>query len=159
MALVFFVFVVDRNFFHKISQGPGLYYVDSDGTRLSNDMFSVGSGSTYAYGVLDSGYNYGMSVEEAYDLGQRAIYHATHRDAYSGGVVNCKYPGNSNIWASLATQNESYGGPSHKQKPTVQEKYPFAIVQEGMMQIDFWSLKLTILEFFHERYLQDVFSG
>jgi len=69
-------------------RGPGLYYVDSDGTRLSNDMFSVGSGSTYAYGVLDSGYNYGMGVEEAYDLGQRAIYHATHRDAYSGGVVN-----------------------------------------------------------------------
>lgn len=87
--------------FCKISQGPGLYYVDSDGTRLSNDMFSVGSGSTYAYGVLDSGYNYGMGVEEAYDLGQRAIYHATHRDAYSGGVVNCKYPGNSISQASL----------------------------------------------------------
>ena len=39
-----------------IFQGPGLYYVDSDGTRLTNNMFSVGSGSTYAYGVLDSGY-------------------------------------------------------------------------------------------------------
>ena len=39
-------------------QGPGLYYVDSDGTRLTNNMFSVGSGSTYAYGVLDSGYRY-----------------------------------------------------------------------------------------------------
>ncbi len=37
-------------------QGPGLYYVDSDGTRLTNPMFSVGSGSTYAYGVMDSGY-------------------------------------------------------------------------------------------------------
>lgn len=69
-------------------RGPGLYYVDSDGTRLSNDIFSVGSGSTYAYGVLDSGYKYDLSVEEAYDLGQRSIYHATHRDAYSGGVVN-----------------------------------------------------------------------
>ena len=29
-----------------------------------------------------------MSVEEACELGRRAIYHATHRDAYSGGVVN-----------------------------------------------------------------------
>ena len=74
-----------------IFKGPGLYYVDSDGTRLSNDMFSVGSGSTYAYGVMDSGYKYELSVEEAYELGKRAIYHATHRDAYSGGVVNCKY--------------------------------------------------------------------
>jgi len=51
-------------------------------------MFSVGSGSTYAYGVLDSGYRYDLSVDEACDLGRRAIYHATHRDAYSGGTVN-----------------------------------------------------------------------
>ena len=33
-------------------------------------------------------FRYDLSVEDAYDLGQRAIYHATHRDAYSGGVVN-----------------------------------------------------------------------
>lgn len=73
-----------------VFQGPGLYYVDSDGERLTNDMFSVGSGSTYAYGVLDSGYTYDMDEEYAYELGRRAIYHATHRDAYSGGVVNRK---------------------------------------------------------------------
>ena len=53
-------------------------------------MFSVGSGSTYAYGVLDSCYRYDLSVDEARELGKRAIYHATHRDAYSGGVVNCE---------------------------------------------------------------------
>lgn len=82
-------------------RGPGLYYVDSDGTRLSNDMFSVGSGSTYAYGVLDSGYKYDLSVEEAYDLGQRAIYHATHRDAYSGGVVNL-YHMRQNGWIKVS---------------------------------------------------------
>ena len=51
----------------------------------------MGSGSVYAYGVLDSGYKWDLSVKEALDLGQRAIYHATFRDAYSGGVVNCKY--------------------------------------------------------------------
>ncbi|XP_053401873.1 proteasome subunit beta type-5-like [Mercenaria mercenaria] len=69
-------------------KGPGLYYVDSDGERLTNNLFSVGSGSVYAYGVLDSGYKWDLSVKEALDLGQRAIYHATFRDAYSGGVVN-----------------------------------------------------------------------
>lgn len=68
--------------------GPQLYYVDSDGTRLKGNMFSVGSGSTYAYGVLDNFYRKDMSVEEAIDLGKRAIYHATHRDAYSGGINN-----------------------------------------------------------------------
>jgi 20S proteasome subunit beta 5 len=33
--------------------GPGLYYVDSDGQRTKGQRFSVGSGSLYAYGVLD----------------------------------------------------------------------------------------------------------
>ncbi len=27
-------------------------------------------------------------VEDAIELGRRAIYHATHRDAYSGGIIN-----------------------------------------------------------------------
>jgi len=68
--------------------GPGLFYVDDDGTRLKGQRFSVGSGSPYAYGVLDSGYRFDLSVEEAIELGRRSIYHATHRDAYSGGLVN-----------------------------------------------------------------------
>jgi 20S proteasome subunit beta 5 len=38
--------------------GPQLYYVDDDGTRLKGDIFSVGSGSTYAYGILDTKYRY-----------------------------------------------------------------------------------------------------
>jgi 20S proteasome subunit beta 5 len=69
------------------SQGPGLYYVDSEGTRTKGKVFSVGSGSVYAFGVLDSGYSWDLKDEEAYDLGRRAIYHATYRDAYSGGIV------------------------------------------------------------------------
>ena len=69
-------------------KGPGLYYVDSDGTRLTNNLFSVGSGSTYAYGVLDSSYKWDLQVEEAYDIARKAIYHATYRDSYSGGIVS-----------------------------------------------------------------------
>jgi len=68
--------------------GPQLYYVDNDGTRLKGNIFSVGSGSTYAYGVLDTYYRKDLTVEEAIDLGKRAIYHATHRDAMSGGTNN-----------------------------------------------------------------------
>eukprot|EP00939_MAST-03C_sp_MAST-3C-sp1_P005224 g5224.t1 len=63
---------------------PQLYYVDSDGTRLKasekEPWFSCGSGSTYAYGILDTGYKWDMTDAEAEDLGRRAIYHATHRD-------------------------------------------------------------------------------
>ncbi|NP_001103512.1 proteasome subunit beta type-8 [Xenopus tropicalis] len=69
-------------------KGPGLYYVDDNGTRLCGDIFSTGSGNSYAYGVMDSGYRYDLTPEEAYDLGRRAISYATHRDAYSGGFVN-----------------------------------------------------------------------
>ncbi|XP_029023717.1 proteasome subunit beta type-8 [Betta splendens] len=69
-------------------QGPGLYYVDDNGSRMSGRMFSTGCGNSYAYGVIDSGYREDMTVEEAYELGRRGIAHATHRDAYSGGVVN-----------------------------------------------------------------------
>ncbi|KDD75121.1 proteasome subunit protein [Helicosporidium sp. ATCC 50920] len=68
--------------------GPGLYYVDSDGQRTGGQRFSVGSGSLYAYGVLDTGYSWDMSVEDAVELGQRAIFHATSRDAASGGTAS-----------------------------------------------------------------------
>merc|ERR1712002_50962 len=70
------------------NEDPALYYVDNDGTRLKHNIFSVGSGSTYAYGVLDNKYDPNMSDEDAYDLARRAIYHATHRDAMSGGIVS-----------------------------------------------------------------------
>ena len=89
--------------------GPHLFYVDNDGTRLKGQRFAVGSGATYAYlssfntsfiylfisvtsfhryGVLDSGYKWDMTAEEACELGRRSVYHATHRDAYSGGFIN-----------------------------------------------------------------------
>lgn len=134
--------------------GPGLYYVDSDGQRTRGQRFSVGSGSLYAYGVLDAHYSWcvclwgwtgrggwgmcawkrnpspewelarplvpirlsvcalvcpcwelhggdfdarslpppaharDLSVEDAIELGQRSIYHATARDAASGGTAS-----------------------------------------------------------------------
>ncbi|CRG90733.1 20S proteasome subunit beta 5 [Talaromyces islandicus] len=69
-------------------EGPALYYIDSDGTRLPGNLFCVGSGQTFAYGVLDAEYRYDLSEEEALELGRRSILAATHRDAYSGGYIN-----------------------------------------------------------------------
>ncbi|XP_041740770.2 proteasome subunit beta type-8-like [Coregonus clupeaformis] len=68
-------------------KGPGLYYIDDNGLRLCGNMFYTGSGNIYAYGVMDSGYRYDLSVPEAYDLAQRDIFYATLRDAYSGGTL------------------------------------------------------------------------
>ncbi|TMW62996.1 hypothetical protein Poli38472_005614 [Pythium oligandrum] len=71
---------------------PVLYYIDDEGSRMrASDKvpkFSVGSGSTYAYGVLDNNWRMDLTDEEAVELGKRAIYHATHRDSYSGGFCN-----------------------------------------------------------------------
>lgn len=69
-------------------KGPALFYVDSDGTRLKGDLFSVGSGSTFAYGVLDQEYRWDLTDEEAQELGRRSIYAAGHRDAFSGNSCN-----------------------------------------------------------------------
>uniref|UniRef100_U5EPP8 Proteasome subunit beta n=1 Tax=Corethrella appendiculata TaxID=1370023 RepID=U5EPP8_9DIPT len=85
-------------------RGPGLYYIDSEGTRTPGKVFSVGSGSIYAYGVLDSGYRWDLEDEEAQDLGRRAIYHATHRDAYSGGIVRV-YHIKPTGWVNISNQD------------------------------------------------------
>ncbi|EUB57790.1 Proteasome subunit beta type-5 [Echinococcus granulosus] len=73
--------------------GPGLYYVDNDGTRLTGDYFSSGSGSPHAYAILDGEHRYDMTTQEAIDLGRKAIYHATYRDPASGGINNLYYMG------------------------------------------------------------------
>ncbi|KAL8177214.1 UNVERIFIED_CONTAM: Proteasome subunit beta type-11 [Gekko kuhli] len=68
--------------------GPRLHYVYSDGTCFSGDVFSVGSGSPYAYAVLDGAYHYDLPVAEAFALARQAVAHAARRDAYSGGNVD-----------------------------------------------------------------------
>ncbi|KAF8821181.1 putative proteasome subunit beta type [Cardiosporidium cionae] len=125
-------------------RGPQLYLLDSEAKRIKGNCFSCGSGSTYAYGILDSEYRFcdfnleielqfngdrmhvnifypllpsrecssrqyvmlclsngptnarlhisfccysDLTVEEAVELGCKAIYHATHRDAGSGNTV------------------------------------------------------------------------
>eukprot|EP01102_Stenamoeba_stenopodia_P022040 TRINITY_DN904_c0_g1_i2.p1 TRINITY_DN904_c0_g1~~TRINITY_DN904_c0_g1_i2.p1 ORF type:complete len:275 (+),score=47.77 TRINITY_DN904_c0_g1_i2:138-962(+) len=87
-------------------KGPGLYYVDSDGTRLKGDLFSVGSGSSFAYGILDSHYRFDLEREEAIELGRRAIYHATHRDAYSGGTINV-YHIDREGWTKISSEDSN----------------------------------------------------
>uniref|UniRef100_UPI0037E7A97D proteasome subunit beta type-11b n=1 Tax=Semicossyphus pulcher TaxID=241346 RepID=UPI0037E7A97D len=68
--------------------GPSLVYVCSDGTRLQGTLFSVGSGSPYAYSILDQGVQWGLTLSEATSIAREAVYRATHRDAYSGNCVD-----------------------------------------------------------------------
>jgi 20S proteasome alpha/beta subunit len=84
-------------------EGPALYYIDSDGTRLAGNLFCVGSGQTFAYGVLDAEYRFEMTEEEALELGRRSVLAArmgspwVHRhgprlledEVGKGGVLSC----------------------------------------------------------------------
>ncbi|NXN90373.1 PSB5 protein, partial [Bombycilla garrulus] len=108
-------------------RGPGLYYVDSQGQRVAGAAFAVGSGSSYAYGVLDrglgdvlnghqsdvsghqsdvGGHQSDMEAIEvaACALARRAIYQAARRDAYSGGSVRVFHVG-PHGWREVSRHN------------------------------------------------------
>ena len=80
------------------STGQHLYYIDNEGNRIKGDLFSVGSGSTFAYGILDTHYRFDLTIDEAVQLGKHAIAMAVHLDAGSGGLVRSK---TANLTSSL----------------------------------------------------------
>jgi len=103
-------------------RGPNLYYVDDTGVRVKGNLFSCGSGSLNAYGILDTFYKENMTDAEALELGNRAIMHATYRDIGSGGSCNLyhitaagqKYEGGKDV-------SESYYKFMEEQKRDVYE--------------------------------------
>ena len=71
--------------------GQRLFYLDNDGTRLEGDVFAVGSGGTYAYGVIDSGRKMDMSLDEAVELVLYAFKNGNQGDLFvqkSQGVIH-----------------------------------------------------------------------
>jgi 20S proteasome subunit beta 5 len=87
-------------------KGPQIYYVDSSGTRIQGDMFAVGSGSTFALGILDTETNRrNLTKDEAIALGIKAIRHATFRDAYSGGYINVYLITPEEGWKKVYTED------------------------------------------------------
>lgn len=65
---------------------PHVYSVDAVGAVSGYDKyFSTGSGSPYAYGVLEASFKENMSVEDAVALAIRSIKSAVERDIASGG--------------------------------------------------------------------------
>jgi proteasome beta subunit len=65
-------------------QGPHIFALDPLGSVTEEKCVSTGSGSPVAYGVLEPGYNEGMSVKEAVQLVVRAVNSAMKRDSASG---------------------------------------------------------------------------
>ncbi|XP_041804846.1 proteasome subunit beta type-11a [Chelmon rostratus] len=103
--------------------GPVLIYVCSDGAKLQGDVFSVGSGSPYAYGVLDRGLRWSLSKEEAISLAREAVFRATHRDAYSGNNVDLFHI-TAQGWSQRERENlkEEYYRDMERKAKTVEER-------------------------------------
>uniref|UniRef100_A0A8C9GQ95 Proteasome endopeptidase complex n=1 Tax=Piliocolobus tephrosceles TaxID=591936 RepID=A0A8C9GQ95_9PRIM len=71
--------------------GFNMFFIDDEGKKVEGNVFSCGSGSSYAYSILDSNYDYNLNVDQAVELARNAIYHATFRDGGSGGKVRVYY--------------------------------------------------------------------
>jgi proteasome beta subunit len=65
-------------------KGGHVYSVDPGGGSLEDRYVSVGSGSTFAYGVLEEGYSREMTVSDGVDLALRGLTVAMKRDSASG---------------------------------------------------------------------------
>ena len=68
------------------STGSHIFSIDPVGGYSSEDNFySTGSGSPYAYGVLEAEYKEGISLNDGIELAVKAIRSAIERDIGSGG--------------------------------------------------------------------------
>ncbi|HDQ07762.1 MAG TPA: archaeal proteasome endopeptidase complex subunit beta [Methanoculleus sp.] len=68
--------------------GAGVYSVDAlGGASREDDIVATGSGSPFAYGVLEDRFAKDMSEEEAVDLAKRALKSAMRRDSASGESI------------------------------------------------------------------------
>ena len=67
---------------------PRLFSLDALGSALDEKVVSTGSGSPFAYGLLENLYSEGKTVEEMLPVAAKAIKSALERDAFSGNHIN-----------------------------------------------------------------------
>jgi proteasome beta subunit len=65
-------------------KGGHIYSVDPGGGSIEDRYVSVGSGSPFAYGVLEEAYSRDISVSDGVDLALRGLTVAMKRDSASG---------------------------------------------------------------------------
>ena len=70
------------------ASGGWVFSLDSAGGSIPDKYTAGGSGSPYAFGVLEDRFKEGMSVEEGIDLAIRALETAMGRDSASGNGAN-----------------------------------------------------------------------
>ncbi len=80
---------VSHFLFGGVEEEPELYDIFPGGsiTRI-DDFVASGSGSVFAYGVLETNYEENMSKEEGVELAKKAIMAALERDSASGNGID-----------------------------------------------------------------------
>ena len=67
--------------------GPSMFILHPDGSKLEErKYFSTGSGSPMAFGVLETLFKEGLTIEEGKVVAARSVKAAVERDIASGGV-------------------------------------------------------------------------
>jgi proteasome beta subunit len=83
----FFPYMVQLIMAGYDDKGPGMFILHADGSQLEEKkFFSTGSGSPMAFGVLETLFKEGISVEEGKKIAVKAVKAAVERDIASGGI-------------------------------------------------------------------------
>ncbi len=67
---------------------PRLFSLDAGGSVLEENYTSTGSGSPFAYGVLEDNFKENLSKDEAIKIAVKAVSAATKRDVFSGEGID-----------------------------------------------------------------------
>jgi len=70
-----------------VDKGPSLFAVDLWGGLSEEKVASSGSGSPVALGVLEHGYDVGLSLDRGLELALASVRVAVERDAATGNVI------------------------------------------------------------------------
>ena len=83
------------------SKGGHVFSIDPAGGSIEDKYVSVGSGSTFAYGILEETYTRDISQSDAVDLAIRGLTAAMKRDAASGDgyIINTITPKEYREWS------------------------------------------------------------
>jgi proteasome beta subunit len=71
--------------------GGHVFSIDGAGGYIEDNIISIGSGSTFALGALETGYKEGMSKQEGVDLVITALNSSLRRDSASGDGMLIAY--------------------------------------------------------------------
>lgn len=84
----FFPYYVQFLLGGKDDNGFSLFVLGPDGAKLEDEFISTGSGSVFAYGVLQEHYSKAMKLDEAVKLAVKSVNVAIERDIATGEGID-----------------------------------------------------------------------